>query len=132
MSSAREILDQLGLINQPIVALAKQFEEVFTPESTKPVIFPAGSQALFVFQNIRDEAHRFAINYHRKLRENQAVKSLLDDIPQMSVGKKKILFEHYGDLKGIMAANEGELARLIGKNLARRLRRFLHENLGAV
>jgi len=128
LSAAMETLDELGLVHQPIVALAKKFEEIYIPEETKPVIFPANSQAMFVFQKIRDEAHRFAISYHRKLRENQAIKSILDEIPGLSLNKKKLLLEHFGDIKGIMATNESEIARVIGKTYSKRVYKYFHSS----
>ncbi|OGH96947.1 MAG: excinuclease ABC subunit C [Candidatus Melainabacteria bacterium GWF2_32_7] len=126
LSAARESLEELGLTDQPIVSLAKKFEEIYLPDESKPVIFPSNSQALFVFQKIRDEAHRFAIAYHRKLRENQAIKSILDEIPQLSLTKKKFLLDHFGDVKNIMTVTESEIARVIGKALARKVYKHLH------
>lgn len=125
--AAKECLDEMGLFDQPLVSLAKKFEEIFIPDVQEPVIFSANSQALFLFQRIRDEAHRFAITYHRKLRENQAIKSILDEIPQLSMNKKKILLDHFVDIKGVMEANESQIARVIGKSLAHRVYKILHK-----
>jgi len=126
LSSATEALDELGLVSQPIVSLAKKLEEVFLSENPVPVIFPANSQAMFVFQKIRDEAHRFAISYHRKLRENQAIKSILDEVPNLTLNKKKLLLEHFGDIKGIMDATESEIARVIGKSYSKKVYKYFH------
>lgn len=126
LSSAKEILDELGFINQSIVSLAKRMEEVFIPEQSQPVLFVSNSQALFFFQQIRDEAHRFAITYHRKLRENQATKSILDDISGLSITRKKILFDHFGDIKSIMSANRSELERVLGKAIGYKVYKHLH------
>ena len=126
LSAAIESLEELGLYNQPIVSLAKRFEEIYLPEISSPVIFPANSCALHVFQRIRDEAHRFAITYHKRLRESQAIKSVLDDISGVGFNKKKDLLDHFGDVKGIMSATESEIARVVGKSLSRRVYRFLH------
>ncbi len=127
LSSAIETLEGLGVYDQPIVSLAKKFEEVFIPGQSEPVVFPSSSQALFVFQKIRDEAHRFAISYHRKLRESQAIKSVLDEVPRLSLNKKKHLLEHFGDIKGIMQAPEAELARVVGKPIGKAVYRYLHK-----
>ncbi|MFH0702826.1 MAG: excinuclease ABC subunit UvrC [bacterium] len=127
LSAAKDALEDIGLINQPIVALAKKFEEIYIPDNSIPVVFPANSQALFVFQKIRDEAHRFAISYHRQLRENQAIKSILDEISGLTHNKKKILLDHFGNIKGIMSATESEIARVIGKNIAHRIYKHLHK-----
>lgn len=125
--SAKECLDELGLFDQPLVSLAKKFEEVFIPDQKEPIVFPINSQALFLFQKIRDEAHRFAITYHRRLRENQAIKSILDEIPGLSINKKKILFDHFNDIKGIMESTESEIARVVGKSTAHKIYKLLHK-----
>lgn len=126
LSAAKEILDELGLFNQPIISIAKKFEEIFLPEKKEPVIFPQEAEALFLFQKIRDEAHRFAITYHRKLRENQAVRSILDEVPGLTQTRKKLLLDHFGDIKGIMAAKKDEITRVIGKALAQKTYSTLH------
>ena len=126
LSSAVEALKELDLYNLPIVSIAKKFEEIYLPEESNPVIFPANSQALFAFQKIRDEAHRFAISYHKKLRETQAIKSILDEIPGLTLNKKKFLLEHFGDIKGIMNATESEIARVIGKSYSKRVYKYFH------
>lgn len=127
LSVAKEILDELGLVNQSIVSLAKKLEEVFIPEKKKPIIFPVNSQALYLFQKIRDEAHRFAITYHRKLRDSQALRSILDEIPGIGAQKKKILFEHFDDMKGIMHAKRVELEKVLGKRTGMALYKHLHQ-----
>ena len=126
LSAARESLEELGFADQPIVSLAKKFEEVFIPDRSEPVILEYNSQAMFLFQKIRDEAHRFAISYHRKLRENQAIRSILDEIPNLSHNKKKNLLDHFGDVKGVMSATESEISRVIGKGIAKKVYKHLH------
>ncbi len=126
LSAALEIFDELGLNNLPVVSLAKKFEEIYLPGKSKPVVFPAGSKALFLFQQVRDEAHRFAVNYHRKLREKNAIKSVLDEIPELQISHKKLLLEHFGDIDGIMSATKSELARILGKYRGYRLYKYLH------
>jgi len=127
LSSTLESLEELGLNNLSIVSLAKKFEEIYLPEQSNPVVFPANSKALFLFQQVRDEAHRFAISYHRKLREKNAIKSILDDIPILQISHKKLLIEHFGDINGIMDANKSELSRVIGKTHGARVYSFLHK-----
>jgi len=128
LSSALEALEELGLNNMPIVSIAKKFEEIYLPENSNPVIFPVNSKALFLFQQIRDEAHRFAVSYHRKLREKNAVKSILDEISSLQLSHKKILIEYFGDINGIMAANKSELSRVIGKTHGAKVYSFLHKS----
>jgi len=127
LSSAIEALNELGLYDMPIVSLAKKFEEIFLPEKSEPVIFASNSKELFLFQQIRDEAHRFAVSYHRKLREKNAIKSILDDVTNLSIANKKTLIEHFGDINGIMNANKSELARVIGKFWGFKVYNFLHK-----
>ena len=127
LSSAIESLEEIGLTDMPVVSLAKKFEEVYIPDQSKPVVFPQDSNALFLFQQVRDEAHRFAVSYHRKLREKNAIKSVLDDIPNLTISHKKQLVEHFGDIEGIMSANKSELSRIIGKTYGVRVYNFLHK-----
>ena len=82
--------------------------------------------ALFFFQKIRDEAHRFAILFHRKLRETQALTSILDDIPYLGETRKKRLFEKFKDIKGILSAPEDELENTIGKRATKALKSKLN------
>ena len=127
LSATLETLEELGLSNMPIVSLAKKFEEIYLPEQSNPVVFPANSKALFLFQQVRDEAHRFAVSYHRKLRERNAIKSRLDDITTLQLSHKKMLVEHFGDINGIMTANKSELSRIIGKSHGAKVYNFLHK-----
>ncbi len=127
LSAALEIFDELGLNDLPVVSLAKKFEEVYLPGISAPVVFPAESRALFLFQQVRDEAHRFAISYHRKLREKNAIKSALDEVPGLQIQHKKMLIEHFGDMDGIMSATKSELARILGKYRGYRLYKHLHD-----
>lgn len=118
LSSAYCVLESLNLQTQDIVSLAKKFEEIFVPKKSKPVILDINSPLLFLFQKIRDEAHRFAINYHRKLRENQAIESVLDEINGISSKKKKLLFEKFTDVKTIAEASKNELQEVLGEKTA--------------
>ena len=127
LSATLESLEELGLSNMPIVSLAKKFEEIFLPEQPNPIILPANSKALFLFQQVRDEAHRFAVTYHRKLREKSAIKSILDDISTLQLSHKKTLIEYFGDINGIMTANKSELSRVIGKTHGSKVYNFLQK-----
>lgn len=118
LSSAYSILEDLNFQKQDIVSLAKKFEEVFVPKKSSPIIFDINSQSLFLFQKIRDEAHRFAINYHRKLRENEAIESILDEIKGISSKKKKILFEKFKNVKTIAQSSTKELEEILDKKTA--------------
>lgn len=125
LSGAVAVLDELGIKNHDTVSLAKKLEEVFIPQKSKPVIFEMNSPSLFFFQKIRDEAHRFAINYHRKLRENQSTESILDEIKGLSQNKKKLLFEKFGGIKEIMQASKESLQELLGEKVGVKVYNFL-------
>lgn len=127
LSSAQSILDELETRDQNIVSLAKRIEEVFTVGNSEPVIFPGNSSALYFFQRIRDEAHRFAVSYHRKLRKNSAVKSVMDDIKGLFEKNKKLLIEKYKDVKVISKLSFEELSLILKKSQAKIVYDFFHK-----
>ncbi len=111
LNVAVEVLDEYGLRDQvPAVGLAKQEEEIFVPDRTEPLRLPPASEGLFLMQRIRDEAHRFAITYHRRLRRKQTVGSLLDDVPGIGPKRRSALLKHFGSIEAIRAASVEELA----------------------
>jgi len=111
----------------PTVGLAKQNEEIYVPARPAPVILPRSSQGLYLVQRIRDEAHRFAISYHRKLRDSQTTKSLLDEIPGVGPRRRRALIDRFGSLEGIRQATVDELAAVPGMNhqVAEQIKSFL-------
>lgn len=113
LSAAMEVLQELH-IDVPTVGLAKENEEIFTPGSPDPIILPRTSQSLYLVQRIRDEAHRFGITYHRKLRSNRTFKSVLDEIPGIGPKRKQALMKHFGSVRAISAASIDDLAALDG------------------
>ncbi len=113
LSAAMEVLQELR-IDIPTVGLAKEHEEIFIPGSPDPIILPRSSQGLYLVQRIRDEAHRFGITYHRKLRSDRTFNSVLDDIPGIGPKRKKTLLKHFGSIKAISAASVDDLAALDG------------------
>ena len=113
LSASYEVLEALGLEEEiPIVALAKQFEEVFVPGRSEPIRIPRQSEALYLLQRLRDESHRFAITYHRQLRNKRMTKSVLDDIPGLGPARKARLVKELGSVKAVKAATEEELVQL--------------------
>lgn len=118
LSSAVEILNELGVKNQDIISLAKRIEEVFIPNKSDSVLFPVNSQALYFFQRIRDEAHRFAVTFHKQLREKSALHSELDDIKGLYKKNKKLLIEKYSSVQKISKLTKEELMLLMTKNQA--------------
>jgi excinuclease ABC subunit C len=110
---ALRVLEELGLEDEiPAAALAKQFEEVYLPGSPDPVRIPRTSEALYLLQQIRDEAHRFAITYHRNLRGKRMTVSVLDGIPGLGPGRKKRLVKDMGGIKAVKAASRESLGEL--------------------
>jgi excinuclease ABC subunit C len=113
LSAAMEVMQELRL-EIPTVALAKENEEIFIPGSPDPIILPRSSQGLYLVQRIRDEAHRFGITYHRKLRSDRTFKSVLDEIPGIGPKRKQALIKHFGSVRAISTASVEELAALDG------------------
>lgn len=116
LSAVREVMESLGVDHIPTVGLAKQEEEIFVPGRPDSIRLPAGSEALFLVQRIRDEAHRFAVTYHRKLRGNDTTRSLLDDIPGIGPKRRQALLKQFGSLDGIRGASLDDLAAVPGMN----------------
>lgn len=128
LSSVMEIFESKGL-EVDVVSLAKRLEEVFKPHKSEPVIFPINSPALYFFQRIRDEAHRFAITYHRKLRGKKATESVLDEIKGLSSTSKETLMKEFKDVKKISKASYEELCEKIPKRSAKAVYNFFNPNV---
>jgi excinuclease ABC subunit C len=131
LNAAQRELEKLGVVDQPIISLAKQEEEIFILEESEPIVLPKDSDALYLVQRVRDEAHRFAVNYHRKLRSRRLTHSMLDDIPGIGDKKRKALLEHFGSLNKVKQASLEELTTVegIGPALAEEIRDYLKMNL---
>ncbi len=126
---ATRVLDDLGLRDEiPVVALAKQFEEIFVPGRSEPVRLPRQSEALYLLQRIRDESHRFAINYHRQLREKRMTKSALDGIAGLGPARKKRLTKELGGVNAVRRAALDDLKNLpwLPDGIAENVYRALH------
>ncbi len=117
LNSALPIIRGAGLSQVTVVGLAKEFEHIFREGSSEPLILPRHSQSLYLVQRIRDEAHRFAITYHRKLRSKRNLISVLDHIPGIGAKRRKALWDHFGSLAKIKAAEAAELAAVDGMTL---------------
>jgi excinuclease ABC subunit C len=118
LNVALETLRGQGVGDIPVVGLAKQHEEIYIPGRDAPLTLPPASQGLYLLQRIRDEAHRFAVEYHRKLRDAQSTRSLLDEIPGIGPKRRKALLERFGSLDGIRQATVEELAAVEGMTRA--------------
>jgi len=127
LTQASKVLADLGL-SIPHVGLAKRLEEVYVPDRPDPLAIPRGSEALFVLQHLRDEAHRFAIRYHRETRDKRALASPLDDVPGVGPTRKKALLKRFGSLSKVRAATSEELTATpgIGPDVAAAVYEHLH------
>jgi excinuclease ABC subunit C len=115
LSRAVAVLKRFGLNGKvPVVALAKQNEEIFIPGQLKPILLARKSQGLFLFQRVRDEAHRFAITSHRKQRNRVGLASRLDSIPGIGPARRKALLNHFGSIQRIQEASLEELTNVSG------------------
>jgi excinuclease ABC subunit C len=117
-------------INYPVIGLAKEFEHVFIPQTPSPLILPRKSEALLLLQRLRDEAHRFAVTYHRKLRSKELERSPLDEIPGVGNKRKILLLKHFGNLDNIAKARVKDISELngISNNLAQKIYDHFQEN----
>jgi excinuclease ABC subunit C len=114
LNAARRALEELGIDGVDVVSLAKRLEEVFVPDRPDSVLLPRSSEALFLLQRIRDEAHRFAITYHRSLRGKRMTASALDDIPGVGPARRRALLERFGSLKELREASREDLRAVDG------------------
>jgi excinuclease ABC subunit C len=124
LSSAVSVLKQYNL-NIPIIGLAKRLEEIFFPEKKDPILLPPNSAALFLLQRIRDEAHRFAVKYHRHLRSKGSLASVLDEIGGIGPAKKKILLQKFGSATKVREASLTDIASVVGAKLAEKIKASL-------
>jgi excinuclease ABC subunit C len=125
LSAATEALAELGLGDQPVASLAKREELIFVPGRDEPVALPRSSPVLQFVQRVRDEAHRFAIGFHRQTRSKRTLRSELDDIPGIGPVKRRKLLSRFGSLRGVRGASVEELASAVGRTTAERIRAWL-------
>ncbi len=128
LSSAVEILDSLGFNNYNIIGLAKRLEEVFLPDKSDPEMIPKTSSGLKLLQQIRDEAHRFAITFHRKRRSKRIIKSELTDIKGIGPGTVHKLLSELGSYDAVKNADKEKLIKLIGNKKTEILIRHFEDN----
>ncbi|MCX7844844.1 MAG: excinuclease ABC subunit UvrC [Candidatus Bipolaricaulota bacterium] len=124
---AQRVLQEFGLSGIEVAALAKKEELVFVPNKTEPIKLPDDSPALHLLQRIRNEAHRFAVEYHRKLRERRTLASLLDEVPGIGEKRKQLLLLRFGSLEGLRQASLEELLSVPG--LPRKTAELLYKAL---
>ncbi len=127
VAAAKEVLDELGFHDRPVAGLAKEREELFLPGSSDPIVLPPTSSALYMIQRLRDEAHRFAITYHRDLRAKRQVHSAFDDLPGVGPKRRRALLRVFGSAKRVREAPVEQIAAVpgIGPSLAARIKETL-------
>ena len=113
LSAALSQLHALDL-DIPVCGLAKSDEEVFVPWDTTPIVLPSGSASLYLIKQVRDESHRFAITFHRELRDKAMTKSILDSIEGVGPKRKHALLTHFGSMKRLRAASVRDIAQVSG------------------
>jgi excinuclease ABC subunit C len=120
VAAAKRALDELGITDVALCGLAKRLEEVWKPGEGDPLILPRTSEAMYLLQRIRDEAHRFAITFHRSRRSKVMLESLLDEIPQLGQSRRSALLEKFGSVTAIRSASKKEIAATpgIGEKIA--------------
>jgi excinuclease ABC subunit C len=120
LSAVQTVFMEMGISTDkvPLASLAKQEEEVFVPHSQEPMILPRNSQGLFLVQRVRDEAHRFAITYHQKLRSKRQTQSGLDTVQGVGPKRRKLLIQRFGSVQGIREASMEELTTVPGMTVA--------------
>ena len=114
LSAACEVLETLDLSHLPIIGLAKRFEHIFLPGRSAPIVLRRDNPTLHLIQRLRDEAHRFAITYHRKRRSRALSQSILDEIPNVGIKRKQALLQHFGAVEKIRRASLDELLAVKG------------------
>jgi excinuclease ABC subunit C len=127
LSAAQNAFAHLDLPGVAVIALAKKEEEVFAPGKKTPLRLDRRNRALHILQRIRDEAHRFAVRYNRKLRTKRTLRSQLGDIPGIGPRRQTVLLRRFGSLKGVKSATKEEISRVPGfsKALASRVLTYL-------
>jgi excinuclease ABC subunit C len=120
VNAAAKALSELGITDVALCGLAKRLEEVWLPHNSEPIIFPRHSEALYLLQKVRDEAHRFAITFHRSKRSKIMLESLLDEIAGLGEVRRKSLLTQFGSVSALRAATPQQIASVpgIGEKMA--------------
>lgn len=127
VSAAYRALQELGLEHIPLVGLAKRLEEVWMPNNRDPIILPRHSEGLYLLQRVRDEAHRFAINFHRSKRSAVMLESLLDEVPLLGEVRRKALLDRFGSVGAIRKASLNDIAAVPG--IGEKIALLVHQSL---
>lgn len=129
VNAAQNVFDELGVVDVALIGLAKRLEEIWVPGDDEPIILPRGSEALYLLQHIRDEAHRFAISYHRQQRSKRMRSSALDAVPGLGPARRADLVKHFGSVKKLKQASVEEITEVkgFGPALAENIYTALHK-----
>jgi excinuclease ABC subunit C len=127
LNAALSAIRESGVGSVPATSLAKENEEIFIPRKAKPIILPRSSPGLQLLQRLRDEAHRFAFGYHKKVHKRGTFASALDIIPGIGPRRKRALLKQFGSVQGIREASEEEIAVTKGmtQSLAKKVKEYL-------
>src|SRR5262249_15739370 len=135
LNAALEVVSELQ-VGVPVMGIAKEdhgtigtYEEIYLVSQPEPLVLPRGAQGLYLLQRIRDEAHRFALTYHRQVRSKRTFRSALDEIPGIGPKRKKALIRHFGSARAIAAATVEELAA--GEGMTRDAAERVREHMGS-
>jgi excinuclease ABC subunit C len=129
VAAASDVLAELGITDVAVIGLAKRLEEVWLPGEPDPAILPRSSEALYLLQRVRDEAHRFAITYHRQKSAKRMSGSVLDAVPGLGQARKTVLLKHFGSVKRLRLATVDEISSVPG--FGRQLAETVHTALNA-
>jgi excinuclease ABC subunit C len=127
VNAAAKALRDLGITDIALCGLAKRLEEVWLPYNSEPIIFPRHSEALYLLQKVRDEAHRFAINFHRSKRSKLMLESLLDQIEGLGESRRKALLEKFGSVSALKVAGIDEISAVPG--IGPKIAKTIFENI---
>ncbi|MDK8625079.1 excinuclease ABC subunit UvrC [Corynebacterium appendicis] len=127
VTAAQKVFDELGIIDVTLVGLAKRLEEIWVPYDDEPLILPRNSEGMYLLQQIRDEAHRFAITYHRQQRSKRMRASALDGIPGLGPARRSDLVKHFGSVKKLKEASVEDIAEV--KGIGPKLAETVYEHL---
>jgi len=127
LNSALDAMKEMDVESIPVASIAKEHEELFRPDIAGPIVLPMTSSALYLLQRLRDEAHRFALGYHRRVRRTESMASALDNVPGIGPKRKKALLTKFGTLQAIREADLDEVAAVVGmtRSLAQRVKEYL-------
>ena len=127
LGAALQVFLELGIDFVPLASLAKENEELFVPQMPEPIVLPRNSQGLFLVQRARDEAHRFAVTFHRERRSRRAVASAIDLVPGIGPKRRRMLLRRFGSVKGVSQATLEDIASVPGMTLtmARRVKEYV-------